>query len=98
MLDRPSRTFDKVGPDHPVVVAGSILALAVMIATAAGADALTDARSDTPDSYNKPWPENRGFAVGQTLPDIPLIDLDGNEVRFSAFLGKRYVLFCWASW
>ncbi len=44
------------------------------------------------------WPQGRGFAVGDTIPDIPLVDLEGNEVRFSKFLGKRYVLYCWASW
>lgn len=40
----------------------------------------------------------RGFDVGQTLPDISLINLDGEEVRFSDFLGKQYVLYGWASW
>lgn len=42
--------------------------------------------------------EQRGFEPGQTLPDIALIDLDGEEVRFSDFLGKQYVLHGWASW
>ena len=27
-----------------------------------------------------------------------LVDLNGNEVRFSQFLGKRYILYVWASW
>ena len=40
----------------------------------------------------------RGFQVGQTVPDIPLIDLAGREVRFSRFLGKKYIIYCWASW
>lgn len=40
----------------------------------------------------------RGFGVGQTVPDIPLVDLQGKEVRFSEFLGKRYIIYCWASW
>lgn len=51
-----------------------------------------------PYAYANNWPEGRGFDVGKTVPDIPLIDLEGNEVRFSNFLGKRYVLYCWASW
>jgi hypothetical protein len=45
-----------------------------------------------------PWPEGRGFAVGQTVPDLAFYDMKGNEVRFGSFLGKRYVLYCWASW
>jgi hypothetical protein len=49
-------------------------------------------------AYNASWGTGRGFQVGQTLPDIPLIDLDGREVRFSKFLGKRYIIYCWASW
>ena len=44
------------------------------------------------------WPEGRGFEVGQTLPDIPLINMEGDEVRFDQFLGKRYIVYCWASW
>lgn len=49
-------------------------------------------------SYHSSWPEGRGFKHGQTLPDIPLIDLEGNEVRFGDFLGKRYLIYGWASW
>ena len=42
--------------------------------------------------------QERGFAKGQTLPDIALINLEGEEVRFSDFLGKQVVLYGWASW
>ena len=49
-------------------------------------------------AYNAPWPVDRGFGLGQTVPDIPLIDLEGKEVRFGRFLGKQYVIYCWASW
>lgn len=49
-------------------------------------------------AYNATWPEGRGFQKGNTLPDIPLLDLHGEEVRFSRFLGKKYILYCWASW
>lgn len=48
--------------------------------------------------YNARWGKGRGFSKGETLPDIPLVDVAGNEVRFSKFLGKRYILYCWASW
>ncbi len=48
--------------------------------------------------YNAAWGTGRGFRQGDTLPDIPIVDMDGNEVRFSEFLGKRYILYCWASW
>ena len=64
------------------------------------------ARTGSPDEetamaaqgLNAPWGDGRGFSKGQTLPDIPLVDVAGNEVRFSQFLGKRYILYCWASW
>ena len=49
-------------------------------------------------AYHADWGKTRGFLVGQTLPDIPLIDLGGNEVRFGKFLGKRYIIYGWASW
>lgn len=48
--------------------------------------------------YNVAWGPGRGFRVGQTLPDIPLIDLEGHETRFSSFLGKQTIIYCWASW
>ena len=53
---------------------------------------------EDPPAYNAAWPEGRGFGVGDTLPDIPLYGMDGKEVRFSQFLGKQYILYCWASW
>jgi hypothetical protein len=53
---------------------------------------------DLANGYNADWGPKRGFEVGQTLPDIPLVDMKGNEIRFSHFLGKRYILYCWASW
>ena len=56
-----------------------------------------NAAGDVPP-YNADWGAGRGFRVGDTLPDIPLVDLQGREVRFSEFLGKRYILYCWASW
>jgi hypothetical protein len=49
-------------------------------------------------AYHADWGPDRGFRFGQTLPDIPLTDLEGHEVRFSQFLGTRYILYCWASW
>ena len=56
--------------------------------------------TEDPDvpAYNSVWKKGRGFRVGQTLPDIPLYDMRGQEVRFSKFLGKQYVVYCWASW
>jgi hypothetical protein len=54
--------------------------------------------SDDIAAYNAAWPKGRGFRTGDTLPDIPLVDMDGQEVRFSRFLGKQYILYCWASW
>lgn len=49
-------------------------------------------------AYNSVWGKGRGFRVGQTLPNIPLYDMQGREVRFSKFLGKQYIVYCWASW
>lgn len=48
--------------------------------------------------FNAAWGSGRGFRTGDTLPDIPLMDMQGREVRFSKFLGKRYIIYCWASW
>lgn len=49
-------------------------------------------------AFNSAWGSGRGFGRGDTLPDIPLLDMAGKEVRFSQFLGRRYILYCWASW
>ena len=62
-----------------------------------GLDETARKPADT-SGFNVDWGPGRGFRTGDTLPDIPLIDLQGNEVRFSRFLGKRYILYCWASW
>ncbi|MCP4787702.1 MAG: hypothetical protein GY903_29965 [Fuerstiella sp.] len=58
------------------------------------------ADSDVHDipAYNADWGPGRGFRQGDAVPDLPFVDLDGNEVRLSQFLGKRYILYCWASW
>ncbi len=52
----------------------------------------------SPPAYHADFGPGRGFQKGQTVPDIPLYDLNGKEVRFSDFLGKRYLLYIWASW
>ncbi len=57
----------------------------------------TSPESEIP-AYNAAWGPGRGFREGQTLPDIPLYDMQGNEVRFSKYLGKQYILYCWSSW
>lgn len=56
--------------------------------------------SDTSDvpTYHDAWGKDRGFRKGQTLPDIPLVDMQGHEVRFGNFLGKQYIIYGWASW
>jgi hypothetical protein len=56
-----------------------------------------DENADLP-AYNAAWGKGRGFRTGQTLPDIPLYDLNNKEVRFSKFLGQQYIIYCWASW
>ena len=59
---------------------------------------IANATENVAPGYNAQWGRGRGFRKGDTLPDIPLVDVAGNEVRFSQFLGKRYILYCWASW
>lgn len=53
---------------------------------------------DLTEGYNSAWAKGRGFNLGETVPDIPLVGMEGEEVRFSEYLGKRYILYCWASW
>jgi hypothetical protein len=60
-------------------------------------NAAANSDPDVP-AYNAAWGEGRGFRIGQRVPDIPLVDLDGREVRFSKFLGRQYIIYCWASW
>ena len=40
----------------------------------------------------------RAVGVGDRAPDFTLPSLDGVDVRLSDYLGKRVVLFMWASW
>lgn len=63
----------------------------------AAADTKVSGNQKVP-GYNDAWGKGRGFREGQTLPDIPLINLKGEEVRLGQFLGKQYVLYGWASW
>ena len=37
-------------------------------------------------------------AIGEQIPDFTLPSLAGDRVSLSDYLGKRLVLFCWASW
>lgn len=94
-----------VGTD--VLVAASVLERALRCRISDKGETVTVARQTVPirsliqdsaPAYNAAWGQDRGFRQGQTLPDIPLVDLKGDEVRFSQFLGKRYILYCWASW
>lgn len=86
---------------------GLLLTARPVVRAEAAAEAAERAPSAEPEgsgmdaalpAYNAAWGEGRGFRVGQTLPDIPLYDLEGNEVRFSRFLGKQAIIYCWASW
>ena len=42
--------------------------------------------------------DDRTVKLGQPAPDFALLDLSGNVVRLSDFLGKTVVLNFWASW
>ena len=37
-------------------------------------------------------------AVGRPAPDLVLPDVDGNEVPFGRFTGRKRLLLAWASW
>lgn len=36
--------------------------------------------------------------VGDPLPDITLVGLDGQAIRLSDYRGRRLLVFMWASW
>ncbi len=42
--------------------------------------------------------DDRSVKLGEPVPDFALLDLSGNVVRLSDFLGKTVVLNFWASW
>ena len=91
--------------EEGLFVDAAVLATALRIEIEARGDEVTLRPVDSADddaasvpAYNAAWGRGRGFRVGQTLPDIPLVDLDGVEVRFSRYLGKQYIIYCWASW
>ena len=43
-------------------------------------------------------PPDQGASLLETLPDFQLNDLDGREVRSSAWAGKTLILSFWATW
>ena len=94
------------GAGKDLVVAADALASALRFRVTDIGEKARIARSELPTvggdiatpAYNAAWGKGRGFRQGETLPDIPLVNLTGDEVRFSQFLGKRYILYCWASW
>ena len=38
------------------------------------------------------------LSLGTSVPDFSLPSLDGRQIRLSDFLGRRVILFMWASW
>ena len=38
------------------------------------------------------------LSLGTSVPDFSLPSLEGRQVRISDFLGRRVILFMWASW
>lgn len=42
--------------------------------------------------------ETRFINVGDPVPDIMFPDLDGRQVAWSEFAGRRLIVFMWASW
>jgi hypothetical protein len=38
------------------------------------------------------------LAVGDLMPEVELVDLDGCPRRIGAFRGRPLLLFMWASW
>lgn len=90
--------------DDGLFVEGSALEAVLGFAVQKTGDSVTLATAGEPrtsndvPAYHADWGPGRGFQVGQTLPDIPLYDLQGREVRFSQFLGKQCIVYAWASW
>jgi peroxiredoxin len=39
-----------------------------------------------------------GVHIGDEAPDFVLPSLDGQQVRLSDYLGRKLILFMWASW
>ena len=39
-----------------------------------------------------------GVNIGDEAPDFVLPSLNGEQIRLSDYLGKKLVLFMWASW
>jgi len=39
-----------------------------------------------------------GIKKGQRAPNFTLLDLEGNEVELSDFIGKKVILNVWATW
>lgn len=40
----------------------------------------------------------RFLEVGDALPDLQVPSLDGEQVNLRQFLGRKLLLFMWASW
>jgi peroxiredoxin len=40
----------------------------------------------------------RALDVGATMPDVPLLDLDGRVRRLVDYRGRPLLIFMWASW
>ena len=43
-------------------------------------------------------PNYSTHTVGQAIPDLALSGLNGGAINLRDFLGKKYILFMWASW
>jgi peroxiredoxin len=42
--------------------------------------------------------ETESLAVGATMPDVSLRDLDGRVRRLADYRGRPLLIFMWASW
>lgn len=42
--------------------------------------------------------EDKAAGIGDRLPNVVLPSLDGRSAQLNDFLGRRLLLFVWASW
>jgi peroxiredoxin len=52
---------------------------------------------DQPGVYQEPLDDVNDDVAGEPLPDIAVVDIDGNEVRLSAYRGEPLVVNLWFS-
>lgn len=75
------------------------LVLATTLLSGAVPTERVEAQQVDPASATSPAPAMSALRVGDTIPDVSVLDRDGKELKLSQALGKKVVLVdFWASW